>query len=84
MSSTATTTVTDSLAHLSLSVRASTEPLTATGALDKYEHIDLTSVIGREYPNVQLTHWLNAENADQLIRDLAIIGEVEHATLGEP
>jgi len=74
MSSTAsTTTITDSSPALSLSVRASTEPLVPTGALDKYEHVDLTPVIGREYPNVQLTDLLKAENADELIRELAII-----------
>jgi len=70
---TATATATDARAPLSLPVRASTEPLVPTGALDKYEHVDLTPVIGREYPNVQLTDLLKAENADELIRELAII-----------
>lgn len=46
-----------------------------TGALDKYEFVDVTPVIGREYPNVQLTDLLNAENADELVRELAITGE---------
>lgn len=75
MSSTAITTLTESLSKSKLSVRASTEPLKPTGALDKYEFVDVTPVIGREYPNVQLTDLLNAENADELIRELVIIGE---------
>ncbi|KII91214.1 hypothetical protein PLICRDRAFT_156126 [Plicaturopsis crispa FD-325 SS-3] len=56
-----------------LSVRASTEPLKPTGALDKFEHFEVTPVIGRQYPNVQLVDLLNAENSDELIRELAII-----------
>ncbi|PCH38832.1 taurine catabolism dioxygenase [Wolfiporia cocos MD-104 SS10] len=72
MSNTQTSTEIKSQAG-TLSVRASTVPLVPTGALDKYEHIDLTPVIGREYPNVQLTDLLKAENADELIRELAII-----------
>ncbi|OSX61942.1 hypothetical protein POSPLADRAFT_1074370 [Postia placenta MAD-698-R-SB12] len=71
MSSTATTTLTETFSKLS--VRASTEPLKPTGALDKYDFVDITPVIGREYPNVQLTDLLNAEDADELIRELAII-----------
>lgn len=73
MPSTATTTLTGTFSKLS--VRASTEPLKPTGALDKYDFVDVTPVIGREYPNVQLTDLLNAEDADELIRELAIIGE---------
>ncbi|PCH38855.1 taurine catabolism dioxygenase [Wolfiporia cocos MD-104 SS10] len=73
MSNIQTTTQTSVQSSGSISVRASTVPLKPTGALDKYEHVDLTPVIGREYPNVQLTDLLNAENADELIRELAII-----------
>ncbi|KZT13170.1 taurine catabolism dioxygenase [Laetiporus sulphureus 93-53] len=73
MSSTQTTTLAESQTPGSLSVRTSTVPLIPTGALDKYEYVDLTSVLGREYPNVQLSDLLNAENADELIRELAII-----------
>jgi len=73
MSSIETTTLTESQSPFSISVRASTEPLVPTGILDQYEHVDLTPVIGREYPNVQLTELLNAKNSDELIRELAII-----------
>ncbi|KXJ87438.1 TfdA family taurine dioxygenase [Microdochium bolleyi] len=47
-------------------------PLTLGGALDKYEHFDVTPIIGREFPTANLVEWLNAPNADELIRDLAI------------
>ncbi|KUJ10841.1 taurine catabolism dioxygenase [Mollisia scopiformis] len=44
-------------------------PLTYSGSLDHYESFDVTSVIGREYPKVQLTEILKD---DAKIRDLAI------------
>lgn len=48
------------------------EPLKLSGALDGYKYIDATPAIGREYPEVNLVEWLNASNADELIRDLAV------------
>lgn len=51
------------------------EPLKLSGALDKYEHIEVTPVIGREYVNVNLAELLRAPNSDDLIRDLAITGK---------
>ncbi|SPJ71412.1 related to taurine dioxygenase [Fusarium torulosum] len=48
------------------------EPMKLSGALDDYEYIDATPAIGREYPKADLVEWLNASNADELIRDLAI------------
>lgn len=48
------------------------EPLKSSGALDGFESIDLTPVIGTEYPTANLVEWLNSPNADDLIRDLAI------------
>jgi len=47
-------------------------PLTLGGALDNYEHFDVTPIIGREFPTANLVEWLDAPNADELIRDLAI------------
>jgi hypothetical protein len=47
-------------------------PLKQTGVLDQYESFDVTPVIGREFPKANLVEWLNAENSDALIRDLAI------------
>lgn len=48
------------------------EPLKLTGALDVFESFDVTPVIGREYPTVDLVKLLRAPNSDELIRDLAI------------
>lgn len=48
-------------------------PLSASGALDKFKHDEVTPVIGREYPEVNVVDdILNAENSEELIRDLAI------------
>ena len=48
------------------------EPLRTIGALERYEHFDVTPVIGREYPTASLKEWLEAPNSNELIRDLAI------------
>lgn len=49
------------------------EPLLPSGALDKFTFEESTPVIGREYVDVNLVNdIINAENADDLIRDLAI------------
>lgn len=48
-------------------------PLQASGALDKYEHEDITPVIGREYPHLNVVNdLLDSPDGDELIRDLAI------------
>ena len=49
------------------------EPLKPTGCLDTYEYIELTPVIGREYPTLQLIDLYRAKNRDELLRELAII-----------
>lgn len=48
------------------------QPVKASGALSDHESRDITPVIGREFPKAKLVDWLNAPNADELIRDLAI------------
>ncbi|RAL07908.1 TauD/TfdA dioxygenase family protein [Aspergillus homomorphus CBS 101889] len=49
------------------------KPLKKSGALDKFEYEETTPVIGREYPTVNIVDdLLNAPNADELVRDLAI------------
>lgn len=48
------------------------QPLTASGDLDRFEHEDVTPVIGREYDLNIVEDLLNAQNGDSLIRDLAI------------
>lgn len=47
-------------------------PLKYSGSLDKYEHFDVTPVIGREYPTIILKELLEAPDSDALLRDLAI------------
>lgn len=46
------------------------QPLKYSGSLDSYEHFDVTKIIGREYPTLQLS---SIVHSDDLIRDLAII-----------
>lgn len=49
-------------------------PLENSGTLDNYESFDVASVIGREFPKLQLSDILND---DAKIRDLAITGMFE-------
>jgi hypothetical protein len=53
-------------------------PLTKSGALDKqFKYEEATPVVGREYPEVNIVDdVLNAPNADELIRDLAITSKL--------
>ena len=49
------------------------EPLKLSGALDHFKHEETTPVIGREFIDVNIVDdMLNAENADERLRDLAI------------
>ncbi|KAK5130741.1 hypothetical protein LTR08_001686 [Meristemomyces frigidus] len=49
------------------------EPLKLSGALEKFAFEDATTVIGREFPEVNIVNdILNVDNADELLRDLAI------------
>lgn len=49
------------------------KPLNLTGVLERFEYEETTPVIGREYPTLNIVDdLLNAANADELIRDLAI------------
>ena len=54
-------------------------PIQLTGALDKFESFDVTPVIGKEFPKANLAQWLEAPNADELIRDLAVTGNYLHS-----
>ena len=50
-------------------------PLALSGALSKFDRTDSTPLIGTEFARgVQIRDILNAENADELLRDLAITG----------
>lgn len=49
------------------------EPLQLTGALDNFSFEDITPATGREYPTVNVVDdIINAQNPDELIRDLGI------------
>jgi hypothetical protein len=48
------------------------EPLRYSGSLNEYRSFDVTPVIGREFPEVQLTDILHD---DEKLRDLAITGQ---------
>ena len=48
------------------------EPLKLTGVLDQFDQFDTTPAIGTEFRTAQLVDWMQAPNADELLRDLAI------------
>jgi hypothetical protein len=48
------------------------EPLKNSGSIDHLEYVDVTPIIGREYPTAKLKDLLKADNSEQLLRDLAI------------
>ncbi|KAF4995227.1 hypothetical protein FGRMN_5258 [Fusarium graminum] len=71
--STTTTTETQRIVPINIEAGKYPEPLIPSGALDKFKYEESTPVIGREYSTVNLVDdIINAENADDLIRDLAI------------
>ncbi|KAG8624694.1 hypothetical protein KVT40_007761 [Elsinoe batatas] len=48
------------------------QPIKPSGALDKFEHVEVTPIIGREYETTNIVDdILKAPNADELLRDLA-------------
>jgi hypothetical protein len=74
MSTTATITQqAERIVPLNVEANKYPKPLQPSGALDKFTFEESTPVIGREYPKVNLVDdIINAPNADELIRDLAI------------
>ena len=53
--------------------KLATYPLKSTGSIDSFKQIILTPIIGTEYPETNIVdEILNASNAEQRIRDLAI------------
>jgi hypothetical protein len=53
------------------------KPLQLSGALDKFQYEETTPAIGREYLGVNIVDdLLNAENADELLRDVAITSKL--------
>jgi hypothetical protein len=49
------------------------EPLKVSGALPT-DYFDVTSIIGREYPTLQLSELMTSPRRDEYVRDLAITG----------
>lgn len=48
----------------------------ATGALGQHDHIEVTPVIGREYPHINLVSLLQAPNSEELLRELSLISNL--------
>ncbi|ETN44964.1 uncharacterized protein HMPREF1541_09839 [Cyphellophora europaea CBS 101466] len=48
------------------------EPLKKGNSIDHLEYVDVTPIIGREYPTAKLKDMLTASNSDEQLRDLAI------------
>jgi hypothetical protein len=70
---------TDIPIHPGKAAAAAAKPwLKSSGALDQYEHIELTPVIGREYPTANVVSWLEAPNSDELIKELALTSTSPH------
>lgn len=55
--------------------RAAPGPLSLSGAIKAYKHIELTPVLGTEFVEGSLAQMVSAPNSDELIRDLAITSE---------
>lgn len=52
------------------------KPLSLSGALEKFQYEETTPSIGREFVGVNIVDdLLNADNADDVLRDLAITSE---------
>lgn len=64
---------TESAPPLSGKIKSLPKPLKSSGTLAEFAWEDMTPVIGREFPTINLVDdVLHAPNADDLLRDLAI------------
>ena len=50
-------------------------PLKLSGALEPFKQFDLTTIIGTQFENINLTEILHSSDCDLLLRDLAIISK---------
>lgn len=48
-------------------------PMKYGGSLDHLEYVEVTPIVGREYTKAKITGILNADNAEEQLRDLAVI-----------
>lgn len=63
-----------SVAESSLKDVTRPAPLQLSGALDGFEHDDLTPIIGREFININIVNdILKAPNSDERLREVAIL-----------
>lgn len=76
MSTTTTETVQQAAVKLEPAPQMHKDPLKLSGALESFKSFDVTPIIGREFVDVNLKEWLDAPNSDELLRDLAITGEL--------
>ncbi|KAI1365204.1 TfdA family taurine dioxygenase [Xylaria arbuscula] len=58
--------------HSSGAYKLRQEPLKSSGSIDHLEYVDVTPIIGREYPTAKIKDILAAPNSHQQLRDLAI------------
>ena len=68
-------TATSAIADIKLAAGAQSalpKPLQLSGALADQKQFDVTTVIGREFPETQVKDLIDSPNADALLRDLAI------------
>lgn len=57
-------------------------PFQPTGVLEKFDYEDVTPVIGREFPTLNIVEdLLNAPDADDLLRELAVTSTNSHHPL---
>jgi hypothetical protein len=48
------------------------QPLQKSDSIEHLDYVDVTPIIGREYPTAKLKEMLDATNAEEQLRDLAI------------
>jgi len=58
--------------HTNITGKLRVEPLKNSGSIDHLEYFDVTPIIGREYPTAKIKDILQAPNAEDQLRDLAI------------
>jgi hypothetical protein len=49
------------------------EPMKYGGSLDHLDYVEVTPIIGREYTKAKIKDILHADNAEEQLRDLAVI-----------
>lgn len=65
----------DTTARDSQSNHHASEPIGLGGHLERFEYEDVTPIIGREFPKLNLVNDLiNVEDSDELLRELAVTG----------